>query len=138
MDINSLLGEVVPAIGAAVGAYGVAVLNRAEEQAADATVHLGQRLLDRILHRTPDATPIEGAVTDLAGAVDDPDALAALRFQIRRVLAADPALATELAALLPEEPAVPGGGPRSVTVGGDVSGIVSTGDDAVNIQGQSR
>ncbi|QHC27462.1 hypothetical protein GR130_38870 [Streptomyces sp. GS7] len=136
MDINSLLGQVVPAVGAAVGAYGVAVLNRAEGQAADATVQLGQRLLDRILHRTPDRTPIEAAVTDLAEAADDPDALAALRFQIKRVLAADPSLATELAKLLPEEPTVRGGGPRSVEVGGDVSGIVSTGDGAWNVQGR--
>ncbi|MGP8300270.1 hypothetical protein ACTPOK_20545 [Streptomyces inhibens] len=133
-DINSLVGEIVPAVGAAVGAYGVNVLSRAEDQAADATVRLGQRLLDRILRRTPDRAPIEAAVTDLATTDGDPDALAALRLQIRGVLAADPSLVTELAALLPEQSAAQADGTRGVAVTGNVSGIVSTGDAAINIQ----
>lgn len=133
-DINSLVGQIVPAVGAAVGAYGVNVLNRAEDQAADATVLLGRRLLDRILRRTPDGAPIEAAVTDLAESGGDPDALAALRLRIRGVLAADPSLAAELAALLPAPPAAQADGARSVAVSGSVPGIVSTGDAAINIQ----
>ncbi|MFE0374274.1 hypothetical protein ACFW1M_01570 [Streptomyces inhibens] len=136
-DINSLVGQIVPAVGAAVGAYGVNVLSRAEDQAADATVRLGQRLLDRILRRTPDRAPIEAAVTDLATTDGDPDALAALRLQIRGALAADPSLVTELAelaALLPEQPAAQADGTRGVAVTGNVPGIVSTGDAAINIQ----
>ncbi|REK90825.1 hypothetical protein DY245_08035 [Streptomyces inhibens] len=132
--MNSLVGEIVPAVGAAVGAYGVNVLSRAEDQAADATVRLGQRLLDRILRRTPDRAPIEAAVTTLATTDGDPDALAALRLQIRGVLAADPSLVTELAALLPEQPAARADGTRGVAVTGNVPGIVSTGDAAINIQ----
>ncbi|UKY51655.1 hypothetical protein [Streptomyces inhibens] len=133
-DINSLVGEIVPAVGAAVGAYGVNVLSRAEDQAADATVRLGQRLLDRILRRTPDRAPIEAAVTTLATTDGDPDALAALRLQIRGALAADPSLVTELAALLPERSAAQADGARAVAVTGNVPGIVSTGDAAINIQ----
>jgi len=34
----------------------------------------------------------------------------------------------------PQSPAAPGPGGRSVDAGGDVSGIASTGDDAVNVQ----
>ena len=34
----------------------------------------------------------------------------------------------------PQSPAVPGLGDRSVAAGGDISGIASTGDDAVNVQ----
>ncbi|WP_336051673.1 hypothetical protein [Streptomyces sp. CA2R101] len=133
-DINALVGQIVPAVGAAVGAYGVSVLNRAEDQAADATVRLGQRLLDRILRRTPDRAPIEAAVTDLAATAGDPDALAALRLRLRGVLAENPSLAAELAALLPEPPAAQADGARSVAVSGSVPGIVSTGDAAINIQ----
>ncbi|MDT0454169.1 hypothetical protein RM550_00255 [Streptomyces sp. DSM 41527] len=133
-DINSLVGQIVPAVGAAVGAYGVSVLSRAEDQAADATVRLGQRLLDRILRRTPDRAPIETAVTDLAAAAGDPDALAALRLRLRSVLGQDPSLVAELAALLPAPPAARADGARGVAVSGNVSGIVSTGDAAINIQ----
>lgn len=132
-DINSLLGHAMPAVGAAVGAYGVAVLSQAEAEAAQATVQLGQRLLHRILRRTPDPAPIEAAVTDLAATADE-DALAALRFQIRQVLLADPSLVAEWAALLPEQPTVRADGARGVAVAGDQSGIVSTGDGAMNVQ----
>jgi hypothetical protein len=133
-DISSLLDQAVPAVGAAVSAYGVAVLTQAQDEAATATVQMGHRLLDRVLRRTPDRAPIEAAVTDLAETADDPDALAALRLQIRKALLADPSLMAELAALLPERPAARADGARGVAVGGDLSGIVSTGDGATNIQ----
>jgi hypothetical protein len=133
-DISSLLDHAVPAVGAAVSAYGVAVLTRAEDEAAQATVQMGQRLLDRVLRRTPDRAPIEAAVTDLAATADDPDALAALRLQIKKALLADPSLVAELAALLPERPAPRADGPRAVAVAGDMPGIVSTGDGATNVQ----
>ncbi|MFC4497639.1 hypothetical protein ACFPA8_26265 [Streptomyces ovatisporus] len=133
-DINSLLSHAVPAVGAAVSAYGAGVLTRAEDEAAMATVRLGQRLLDRILRRTPDPAPIEAAVTDLAETGEDSDALAALRFQIRKALLADPSLMAEVAALLPERPEARAEGERSVAVAGDMAGIVSTGDGATNVQ----
>lgn len=56
----------VLAIGSAVAAYGVGVLSRAEDEAAGATVRLGQRLLARILHRASDPASVQAAVTDLA------------------------------------------------------------------------
>ncbi|TKA02910.1 hypothetical protein FCI23_38265 [Actinacidiphila oryziradicis] len=130
------LGELVPAVGAAVSAYGVGVLTRAEDEAAGATVRLGQRLLARILQRTGDRTPIGAAVTDLAEAIEDPDAMAAPRLQIKKLLTGDPELAIELSALLPERSPVQATGMRSVAVGGDNPGIASTGDGATNIQGR--
>jgi hypothetical protein len=132
-DINSMVGQIVPAVGAAVGAYGVSVLTRAEAQAADATVRLGQRLLDRLLRRAPDRTPLEAAVAALASTDGHPDALAALRLQIRELLTAHPSLVTELADLLPAQPAQEAG-TRGVAVAGNVSGNVSTGDSSINIQ----
>jgi hypothetical protein len=133
LDIEPLLSHAMPAVGAAVGAYGVAVVQQAETEAAQATVRLGQRLLDRVLRRAPDRAPIEAAVEDLAAAEGDPDALAALRFQIRRALLADESLAAEWAAMLPERPSVRADGAGGVAVAGDVTGIVSTGDGATNV-----
>ena len=134
LGVDVVIGQVVPAVGAAIGAYGVGVLSRAEDEAADATVRLGQRLLRLILRRSGRRASIESAVTDLAAASEDPDALAALRLQLRMALAEDGSLLAELAALLPERPAARADGPRGVGIAGQVTGIVSTGDGATNIQ----
>lgn len=134
-EIDVVVGQIVPVIGAAVGAYGVAVLNRTEDAAASATVRLGQRLLALILRRAGKSGPIEAAVSDLAvSPAGDPDAMEALRLQIREVLARDEVLVAELAALLTRRPGASATGPRSVAVTGDNSGIISTGDNAQNIQ----
>ncbi|MGO8961941.1 MAG: hypothetical protein ACLQFR_31900 [Streptosporangiaceae bacterium] len=37
----------------------------------------------------------------------------------------------------PAEPAVPTAGERSISVSGNLDGIASTGDNAVNVQGQA-
>ncbi|MFF2928132.1 hypothetical protein ACFVTP_38095 [Streptomyces celluloflavus] len=131
-EIESLLSQAVPAVSAAVGAYGAAVLTRAEDEAAGATVRLGQRLLERLRRNNPDRPALDAAVTDLAEADDDPDAVAALRLRIRHALRDSPQLRAELAALLPV-PGVETSGERTVAVGGDMTGIVSTGDGATNV-----
>ncbi|MCX4775816.1 hypothetical protein [Streptomyces sp. NBC_01264] len=130
-EIEILLGQAVPAISAAVSAYGAAVLTRAEDEAAGATVRLGQRLLERLRRNNPDRPALDVAVTDLAEADDDPDAVAALRLRIRQVLRDSPELRAELAALLPV-PRAATSGERTVAVGGDMTGIVSNGDGATN------
>ncbi|MYT34350.1 MULTISPECIES: hypothetical protein [unclassified Streptomyces] len=132
-EIDTLLGQVMPAGEAAVGAYGVGVLTRTEDEAAGATVRLGQRLPARILHRGTDAVSVEVGVTDLAGRGEDPDVRAALRRQIKRALRDDPQFADELSAMLPERPAPQATGARSVSVT-DNTGIISVGDGATNIQ----
>lgn len=129
-EIETLLHQVVPAVGAAVSAYGAAVLVRAEEEAAGATVRLGQRLLGRLRRRAPEPEAIDAAVAELAEADGDEDALAALRLRIRQALMSSPELRAELAALLPPPPAGPTPG---VHVSGSVTGIVSTGHGATNI-----
>jgi hypothetical protein len=118
-DVEVVVGQIVPMIGTAVGAYGAGVLTRAEDEAAEATVRLGQRLLGRILHRAVDPAAVQAAVGDLAAAPDDADALAGLRLQIRKVLAADPALVAEVAGLLPAR--AQASGERSAAVAGDVN-----------------
>ncbi|MFE3776405.1 hypothetical protein [Streptomyces sp. NPDC059122] len=135
-EIDTLLGQIMPAVEAAAGAYGVGVLTRAEDEAAGATVRLGQRLLARILHRGPDSAPVEATVTSLADAGADQDILdlrrAELRIALRDALRDSPSLADELSVLLPERPAVQASGERGVAVAGNNSGIISTGDGAHN------
>lgn len=118
-DVDTIVGQVVPMIGAAVGAYGEGVLSRAEDEAAEATVRLGQRVLARILHRAPNPVPMQAAVGDLAAAPGDADALAGLRLQIRKLLAADADLVAELAEMLPAR--AEASGENSVAVAGHVN-----------------
>lgn len=134
-EIESLLSQAVPAVGAAVSAYGAAVLTRAEDEAAGATVRLGQRLLDRLLQRGPKPAAVESAVADLVESGDAPYAWAVLRLRVHEALAASPELRAEWAALLPAPPAGPGTSTvtGTVSVGGDVTGIVSTGPGTTNV-----
>jgi hypothetical protein len=46
-EVASLAAEMTPYVSAAVGAYGGAVLAKVRDDAADATVGLGRRLLQR-------------------------------------------------------------------------------------------
>ncbi|MEU6864349.1 hypothetical protein ABZ924_13910 [Streptomyces sp. NPDC046876] len=103
MEIAELVQEAGPYVTAALGAYGHAVLTRVENAAADSTAAIGQRVLEAVWRRRdPEGrATLETAVQNAAEEVDDPDALAALRLQIKRALRDDPDLLNELAALLP-------------------------------------
>jgi hypothetical protein len=73
------------------------------------------------------------AAQDAAAHPDDEDALAALRLQLKKLLAEDQALAQELPRLLsqtrPAGQTVIASGSRSVAIGGNVSGsVIVTGD----------
>lgn len=73
------------------------------------------------------------AAQDAAAQPDDEDAQAALRRQLKKLLAADEALAAEVTRLWEETKAagvtVSATGQRSVAIGGSVSGsIIITGD----------
>jgi hypothetical protein len=68
------------------------VLAKANDQAADATVGLGRRILQRIFGPRA-AGEVPHPVADLAADPDDPDLQAALRVAIRKLLAEDADLA---------------------------------------------
>lgn len=135
MPDPDMVAQAGAAIGAAVGAYGAAVLSRVEDTAADGTVRLGQQVLARVVRRGK-APGVERAVRVLAEAEPEEagDAAAALRLELRAVLKADPQMRADLAEMLGAG-GVTASGPRSIAVGGESSGINSTGDGAVNIQG---
>ncbi len=130
MDAATVAAEVVPYVTAAASAYGVGVLTRAQDAAAEATVGLGHRVLARILHREASRPAIESAVTDLAHDPTDEDFQATLRAQIKKALREDPELTRELTAMLNAAgPTINASGTRSIATQTN-SGIANTGDNA--------
>ena len=129
-ELAVLISEVSPYVTAAVGAYGGAVLAKANDQAADATVGLGRRILQRIFG-TRAVGDVPQPVSDLAADPYDPDLQAALRVALRRMLAADAELAGDLRGMLAETAAVTvtASGERSIAAQ-SITGVASTGDDA--------
>lgn len=129
-EVEDIVGWAVPIVNTAVAAYGSAVLSRAENSAADATARLGRRILKGIINRTAKPAPLKAAVSHLNAGSDDPDAVAELRLQIRKVVESEPGIARWLAQEL--STASPPSG-NSVHITGDNRGIISTGDSTINI-----
>jgi deferrochelatase/peroxidase EfeB len=131
-ELVELVNEAWPYVSAAVSGYGAAVLKSTETVTADATVGWGRRLLHRIFG-TGEAPE---ALTDLADDPEDTDLQAALRVQIKKVLATDEQLAADVRQMLEEATAqseVRGDITNSVTgskVQGDNIQIGSVGRDA--------
>ena len=99
-DVAAVAAEMSPYISAAVGAYGGAVLAKMRDDAADATVGLGRRLLQKIFGHRAEGEPLPAVLDDLVADPGDGDALAACRLEIRKALAADPVLEAEVRAML--------------------------------------
>ncbi|GAA4190468.1 hypothetical protein [Microbispora amethystogenes] len=142
MDIAVLADQLMPYLTAAAGAYGQAVAAKAQDTIADETVSLGRRLLQRIIKRGQSHAQIQAAITDLAqaqkdaNAADTDDAVAALRLQVKKALAADPALAAELTRMLPaaEAPSrVTAVGERVAVIGSN-TGVVQQGDNSITLR----
>ncbi|GAA1747073.1 hypothetical protein ACBR40_13665 [Nonomuraea sp. AD125B] len=100
VDLAALVAAVSPWATAAVASYGAAVLAQAQEDAADATVGWGRKILQRVFGTHPAEEEVPEAIAELAQAPDDADLQAALRVQIRKALAADPGLAAEVARMV--------------------------------------
>lgn len=99
-DVAAVAAEMTPYISAAVGAYGGAVLAKMRDDAADATVSLGCRLLQKVFGHRDKGEPLPGPLADLAADPQDGDALAACRLEIRKALAADAVLVAEVRSML--------------------------------------
>lgn len=107
-DVATLVASSTPYLSAALTAYGTAVLTKARDEAADATVGVGRRLLQRVFGRGhgDDGRAAEALPAALAGAAEapgDPDVLGALRLAIRRQLEADPAMLADVRQILAAE-----------------------------------
>ncbi|MEU4697420.1 hypothetical protein [Nonomuraea dietziae] len=130
-DLVTLANDISPYVTAAVSAYGGAVLARAQEDAADATVTWGRRILQRVFgtRETGDETP--EVLQDLSEDPDDSDLQAALRVQLRKALMADPALAEDVRGMLQQAMGpttnIMASGERSIAAH-TISGTAFTGD----------
>lgn len=83
-----------------------AVLAKVRDEAADATVGLGRRLLQRVFGSRGEGEPLPDPLGALAADPDDGDALAAVRLAIRQALTGDPALQAEVRSMLAGAPGV--------------------------------
>ncbi|MFD6294215.1 hypothetical protein ACFWFU_05310 [Streptomyces sp. NPDC060235] len=103
LEIAELTEQAVPFLTAAVGAYGAAVLARAEDAAADATATLGQRILRAVWRRRDEAgqTELERALAEAADEQNDSHAADVLSRFLIRALQEDFQLRVELSAMLP-------------------------------------
>lgn len=105
-DAVSLAAEMSPYVSAAVGAYGGAVLAKLQDDAADATVGLGRRVLQRIFGSRGEGEALPMPLANLVADPYDEDALGAVRLAIKKALAADPVLAAEVRSMLAGAPGV--------------------------------
>ncbi len=132
MDVSALAGELVKFLAPVLPF----LLKLGEKAAEEVGKRLGGGALDLardLWDRLRGHPEVEKAARDVAAMPDDPDAQAALRLQIKKLLTEDPALAQELTQLWEKAPAevrtVVAVGERSVAIGGDAPGnIIITGD----------
>jgi hypothetical protein len=85
---------------AALREFGAAAFAHAQDDAADATVGLGRRVLQRIFGTRAAGEPVPEQVADVAADPQDENAVAALRPAIRNALAPDPRLHADVEAML--------------------------------------
>lgn len=130
MDAH-LASAVAAAMAAAIGAYGREVLQESDEATSDAPTALGRAALIRLADSPGLDKLVRESVEDLT---ENPEeAGAVMRALLRRAARHDPGLEPDLAILVAahqgaDDEAAHG----SLAVGGDIQGIISTGDRAVN------
>jgi hypothetical protein len=129
-DLASLAAEMMPYMSAAISAYGAAVLTKARDGAADATVEVGRRLLQKVFAPRHEGEPLPGPLAASASGPGDGDALSDVWLAACQALAADPALATEVRSILASAPRVT----QQATAGRDAH-IVSNHSTTINHYG---
>lgn len=142
-ELARTLSEVLKPVLPVLVAAGTTARDMVTGRAFTALERWAAGVWQRLRHRaTPESTAVEGAARDVVERPDDPDAAAALRLQLRKLLETDPELAAELAELV-EEGRRTGvltmaAGSRSVAVGGDVANSVIVTGDANTVRRTSR
>lgn len=99
-ELVALVEQVSPYAVAAIGAYGSAVLVRANDEAADKTVNWGRKILQRVFGTAESEDQIPEVVGDLAADPDNSDLQAALRVSIGKILQTSEQLAAEVRTLV--------------------------------------
>jgi hypothetical protein len=99
-EVATLVADATPYVTAAVSAYGGAVLAKVRDDAADATVGVGRRLLQRVFGRRTADEPLPAPLAALAADPGDADALGMVRWAMRQALEADAAMLEEVKSML--------------------------------------
>jgi hypothetical protein len=128
-EVAALAANVVPYVSAAAAAYGGAVLVKARDDAADATVTVGRRLLQRIFGARDEGELVPEAVADVITDPADEDGLAALRLAVRKALASDAGLYSEVQDMLTQAGVSVAGNVSNSISGGTFNGPVTQGRD---------
>jgi hypothetical protein len=100
VDLVPLPEQLMMYVLAAIRAYEGAVLDEAVDRPTDATAALGRRLLQHIFPTHQQGEPLPGPLADAVDNLEDKDTVAALRLAIRKALAADPQLRTDVEGML--------------------------------------
>lgn len=101
-ELTTLTADMIPYVTAAVGAYGGAVLAKVRDDAADMTVGIGRRLLQRIFGRKKESDPLPEILADLASSPDDPTVIGALQYTIRKIIENDAQMLADAREILAE------------------------------------
>ena len=137
MDVTILANEITtflaPFLPDLVKMGGKAAEEASKKLGVDA-LESAKVLWGKLRPKFEDKTAAQEAVNDVIGAPKDKDAQAALRLQLKKILADDENLADEVSHLWNQVKAsdveVIAGGERSVAIGGNVSGsFIVTGDN---------
>jgi hypothetical protein len=129
-EIAQVAAEMMPYVTSAVSAYGGAVLAKVQDDAADGTVGLGRRLLQKIFGRKQADEPLP---TVLAKVIDNPgdsDYEGALRVAIREALDGNAQMLAEVREIIAQaKPDVTvGSQSASAGAGGIAQNITATGE----------
>jgi hypothetical protein len=129
-EIAQVTAEMVPYVTTALSAYGGAVLAKVQDDAADATVGFGRRLLQRIFGRKQDGEPLPPVLAKVIANPGDPDYLGTLRATIRDELESDAQMLAEVREILAQAKPTVTAGPQSSQVdhGSIAQNIVTSGD----------
>lgn len=132
MDISALVSVLAPCLGLLLTAVTGAANEVGRTVGSDLVEH-AKRMWAKLRPHVESKPAALEAAEDLAARPDDPRARGAFELQLEKLFADAPALAREIAPLVREAIAagVVAVGERSVAVGGNVSGVIVTGDSAV-------
>jgi hypothetical protein len=99
-ELAAVAAEATPLAVAAAKTYGKTVLARAWDDAGDASVRAGVRLLQRVFGHKKQGDGLPPVITEVIKNPGDEDYVAQLRLAIRKALEADKRLAGEIAIIL--------------------------------------
>ena len=136
-QLVQLLAPFLPYLLKGVKLAGQEAAKKLGEKAGEQGFEQAKTLWEKLRPKVEAKSAALEAAQDAATHPDDEDTLAALRLQLKKLLAEDQALAQELARLL--EQTVIASGDRSVAIGGNVSGsVIVTGDGNIVTPQQKR